>query len=61
MSIKCYIIENSAKCAVAIHKLEEAIPCFTSLNLLDDDSIEFTISCRIEDIPVVEYFLAKFV
>ena len=61
MRINCYIIENSAECALAVKNLENAIPCFTSIDLLDDDSVEFTISCREEDICVVETFLGKFV
>lgn len=61
MTSKCYIIENSAECAVAVRKLEETIPCFTSIDLLEDDSIEFTISCKAEDVVIVEYFLGKFV
>lgn len=61
MTIKCYIIENSAECAIAIRKLENIIPCFTTVELLDDESIEYTISCRTEDVSVVEIFLANFV
>lgn len=61
MTTKCYIIQNSLKCAIAVHNLEEIIPCFTKLELLDDDSIEFTISCRVEDIAITELFLAPFV
>ena len=61
MTIMCYIIENSAECAVAVRKLENTIPCFTSIDLLDDDNIEFTISCRAEDAIFVENSLAKFV
>lgn len=61
MTIKCYIIENSAECAAAVRKLEETIPCFTTVELLDDESIEYTISCRMEDVCVAEIFLANFV
>ena len=61
MIIKCYILENSAECAVAVKNLENSIPCFTSIDLLDDDNIEFTISCREEDAIFVENSLAKFV
>lgn len=61
MAIKCYIIENSAECAVAVRKLENTIPCFTTVELLDDENIEYTISCRVEDVSVVEIFLANFV
>lgn len=61
MTIKCYIIENTAACARAVRKLEELIPCFTKLELLDDDSFEYTISCRLEDVAVVECMLARFV
>lgn len=61
MIIKCYVIENSVECAIAVRKLEDTIPCFSTVELLDDDSIEFTISCREEDVVIVEYFLAKFV
>lgn len=61
MTIKCYIIENSAECAIAVRRLEDTIPCFSTVELLDDESIEYTISCRIEDVSVVEVFLAKFV
>lgn len=61
MTIKCYIIENSAACAVAVRNLENTIPCFTTVELLDDDSIEFTISCREEDVCIAEIFLANFV
>ena len=61
MIIKCYIIENSAECAVVVRKLEDTIPCFSTVELLDDDSIEYTISCRVEDAIFVENSLAKFV
>ena len=61
MTIRCYIIENSVECAIAVRRLEETIPCFTSIDLLEDNSIEYTISCRVEDVCVVEIFLAKFV
>ena len=61
MTIKCYIIENSAECAIAVRKLEDTIPCFSTVELLDDESIEYTISCRVEDACIVEVFLAKFV
>lgn len=61
MTIKCYIIENSAACAIAVRNLEAAIPCFTKLELLEDNSIEYTISCRLEDVCIVEVFLAPFV
>ena len=61
MTIKCYIIENSVECAIAVRNLEAVIPCFTKLELLDDDSFEYTISCRLEDVAVVERMLARFV
>lgn len=61
MTTKCYIIENSAACAEAVRDLESSIPCFTWLELLDDDSIEYTISCREDDVVVVEFLLARFV
>ena len=61
MIIKCYIIENSAECAIAVRNLEAAIPCFTKLELLEDNSVEYTISCRAEDVCIAEIFLAPFV
>ena len=61
MTIKCYIIENTAACALAVRELEELIPCFSKLDLRDDDSIEYTISCRLEDVAIVEIYLARFV
>lgn len=61
MTTKCYIIESSAECAIAVRNLEAAIPCFTKLDLLEDNSIEYTIVCRLEDVAVVEYMLARFV
>lgn len=61
MIIKCYIIENSAECATAIKAMEAKIPCFSTLDLLDEDSIEYTISCREEDVVFVEKTLAEFV
>lgn len=61
MTTKCYIIENSAECAKTVQHLELMIPCFSWMELLDDDSIEYTISCREEDVVVVEALLARFV
>ncbi len=61
MTIKCYIIENSAECAIAVRNLETAIPCFSELDLRDDNSLEYTISCRLEDVVIVEAYLARFV
>ena len=61
MIIKCCIIENSAECANAIKEMESRIPCFSSLDLLDENSIEYTISCREEDVIYVEKTLAEFV
>jgi len=61
MKVKCYIVENSAECAEAAHSIEAAIPCFTSYDLREDDTIEFTISCREEDLPFVENKIAEFV
>lgn len=61
MVTKCYIIENSAKCAEKVKKLETVIPCFTWLELLDDGYIEYTVSCREEDVPIVEIYIAPFV
>lgn len=61
MEIKCYIVENSAECAEAVNSIEAAIPCFTHYDLRDDNSIEFTISCRVEDLPFVENKIAEFV
>lgn len=61
MITKCYIIENSAACAKTVQHLEASIPCFSWLELLDDDSIEYTISCREEDVVTVEVLLARFV
>lgn len=61
MKVKCYIVENSAECAEAVHSIEAAIPCFTNYDLREDDSIEFTISCREEDLPFVENKIAEFV
>ena len=61
MVTKCYIIENSAKCAERVKKLEAVIPCFTWLELLDDGYIEYTISCKEEDVKYVEIMIAPFV
>lgn len=61
MTTKCYIIESSVECAIAVRNLETAIPCFTKLDLLEDNSIEYTIICRPEDVAVVERMLARFV
>lgn len=61
MTIKCYIIENSAACAAAVAALEHSIPCFPFLELLDDSYIEYTIHCRLEDVAAVEAALAAFV
>ena len=61
MIIKCYIIENSAECAIAVRNLEAAIPCFAKLDLLEDNTVEYTVSCRAEEACIVEIFLAPFV
>lgn len=61
MTIKCYIIENSSACAAALKQVENAIPCFTQLELTADGYIEYTIRCRLEDVITVERMLARFV
>lgn len=58
---KCYYIENTAEAALAVSSIEMNFPCFTSLDLLDDGYIEFTISCRQEDVAVIENILSNFV
>lgn len=61
MTIKCYIIEDSSACAAALKRIENAIPCFTQLELTADGYIEYTIRCRLEDVITVERMLAHFV
>jgi hypothetical protein len=61
MTKKCYYLENSAEAALAVNSIESNFPCFTTIDILDDGYIEFTISCRNEDVAIIERILANFV
>jgi hypothetical protein len=58
MITKCWIIENSAASAKAVKLIEDTFPCFTFFELLETGEIEFTISCRIEDIVTVQSIIS---
>ena len=61
MTTKCYNLIACNDCWLAIENINNFIPCFTEHRHLGDNIIEFTITCRDEDIAFVEKNLAPFV
>ena len=61
MITKCWIIEDSAESANAVAAIEKTFPCFTLLDLLDDYYIEFSVTCRVEDVVAIAAMISAFV
>lgn len=61
MVIKNYYIEDTTLAAREIAALEARIPCFTNIEMLGDGYLSFTITCRDEDICIVERYLAAII
>ena len=61
MITKCWIIENSVASAKAAKLIEETFPCFTFFELLETGDIEFTISCRIEDVVTIQSIISPYI
>lgn len=58
---KCYIFTRSNELTRAISTLSMIIPCFIDTKVIDKNHFEFYISCREEDVKIVENKLARFV